>query len=80
MTELAPKVCWNTQSVEQRPLQDDPEYIDGVKQRAEELEGVLRDFAERLRDMRERNRATQRTIERFQADLDELHDWLAERL
>jgi peptidoglycan hydrolase CwlO-like protein len=59
---------------------DDPAYITTVKERAEELEKVLGDFSDRLRRMRERNRQTQREIESFQNELDELHDWLVERL
>ncbi len=66
--------------MDERPLQDDPAYIEDIRLRAEELERVLHDFTDRLRLMRDRNRATQSAIEAFQADLDELHDWLTERL
>jgi peptidoglycan hydrolase CwlO-like protein len=59
---------------------DDPAYIAGVKARTEELEKVLDQFSGRLRQMRERNRRTQQEIEAFQKELDELHDWLVERL
>jgi phage shock protein A len=59
---------------------DDPAYIASVKQRTEELERVLNEFSGRLRQMRERNRRTQQEIESFQKELDELHDWLLERL
>jgi hypothetical protein len=60
--------------------QDDPAYIAGVKERTEELEKVLQEFSDRLRLMRQRNRETQQAIESFQSELDELHDWLVERL
>jgi hypothetical protein len=59
---------------------EDPAYIAGVKERTEELEKVLNEFSDRLRRMRERNRKTQQEIESFQNELDELHDWLVERL
>lgn len=59
---------------------DDPAYIQSVKARTEELEKVLAEFSDRLRRMRERNRQTQQEIESFQNELDELHDWLVERL
>lgn len=62
------------------PSQDDPAYIASVKERTEELERVLAEFSDRLRRMRERNRDAQREIESFQNELDELHDWLVERL
>jgi phage shock protein A len=58
----------------------DPAYIASVKQRTEELERVLSEFGDRLRRMRERNRRTQEEIESFQSELDQLHDWLTERL
>ena len=60
--------------------QTDPAYIAQVKERAEDLEQVLEQFSDRLRRMRERNRETQQEIERFQKELDELHDWLLDRL
>jgi peptidoglycan hydrolase CwlO-like protein len=59
---------------------DDPAYIASVKARTEELDKVLREFSDRMRRMRERNRQTQQEIELFQRELDELHDWLVERL
>jgi chromosome segregation ATPase len=62
------------------PSQDDPAYIADVKERTEELEKVLNEFSTRLRRMRERNRKAQQEIESFQGELDELHDWLVERL
>ena len=62
------------------PSQDDPAYIASVKERTEELERVLSEFSDRLRRMRERNREAQREIESFQNELDELHDWLLDRL
>lgn len=62
------------------PSQDDPAYIASVKERTEELERVLSEFSDRLRRMRERNREAQREIESFQKELDELHDWLLDRL
>jgi len=63
-----------------RPTDDDPAYIASVKQRTEELEKILAEFSDRLRRMRERNRRTQEEIASFQNELDELHDWLVERL
>lgn len=60
--------------------QNDPAYIASVKERTEELEKVLNEFSDRLRRMRERNREAQRQIESFQNELDQLHDWLVERL
>jgi peptidoglycan hydrolase CwlO-like protein len=63
-----------------RESQDDPAYIEKVKRRTEELEDVLQEFGERLGRMRERNAQTQKEIESFQNELDELHDWLVERL
>lgn len=60
--------------------QEDPAYIATVKERTEELERVLSEFGDRLRRMRQRNREAQQEIESFQKDLDELHDWLVERL
>lgn len=60
--------------------QDDPAYIAGVKERTEELEKVLDELSNRLRRMRERNRRAQQEIESFQHELDQLHDWLLERL
>jgi hypothetical protein len=62
------------------PAQDDPAYIEAVKQRTDELRSRLRDFGDRLDTMRERNAETAAEIEAFRADLDELHDWLVERL
>jgi predicted RNase H-like nuclease (RuvC/YqgF family) len=59
---------------------DGPAYITSVKERTEELERVLKEFSDRLRRMRERNRETQREIESFQNELDTLHDWLTEQL
>jgi phage shock protein A len=63
-----------------RTQDSDPAYIASVKQRTEELERVLSEFGDRLRRMRERNRRTQEEIESFQSELDQLHDWLTERL
>lgn len=60
--------------------EDDPAYIRSVKQRTEELEKVLSELSDRLRRMRERNRRAQEEITSFQSELDELHDWLVERL
>lgn len=60
--------------------QDDPEYIASLKRRTEQLEKTLQEFSDRLRRIRERNRRTQQEIETFQTELDELHDWLLERL
>jgi phage shock protein A len=60
--------------------ENDPAYIASVKQRTEELEHVLSEFSDRLRRMRQRNRETQKEIEGFQRELDQLHDWLVEHL
>jgi hypothetical protein len=59
---------------------DDSAYIEQVKARAEELERVLGEFSDRLRRMRERNRRAQQENMNFQKALDELHEWLGERL
>lgn len=60
--------------------ENDPAYIAAVKQRTEELDRVLSEFSDRLRRMRQRNRETQKEIEGFQGELDQLHDWLVEHL
>jgi hypothetical protein len=58
----------------------DSSLIDEVREKTKELEGLLDTYSQRLRRMRQRNREVEQEISSFEADLDNLRAWLAERI
>ena len=51
-----------------------------LREKTLELESLLDAYSERLRRMRQRNRELEEEIASFEADLDRLRVWLADRL
>ena len=57
----------------------DGRLVDELRAKTRELESLLDAYSERLRRMRQRNRELEQEIESFEADLDRLRTWLADR-
>jgi peptidoglycan hydrolase CwlO-like protein len=60
-------------------MSGDDRIVERVAVRVRELEAQLETFSERLRTMRRRNRELEDEIAAFEAEIDELRAWLAER-
>ncbi len=58
----------------------DATLVSEVREKTKELEGLLDAYSERLRRMRRRNRELEQEIASFEADLDRLRGWLADRI
>lgn len=56
----------------------DGDVVAQVREKTRELAGLLDDFSDRLRRMRQRNRQVEEEIASFEADLGRLRDWLNE--
>ncbi len=58
----------------------DVTLLSEVREKTKELEKLLDAYSERLRRMRQRNRELEQEIASFEADIDRLRKWLAERI
>lgn len=58
-------------------MNDEPRgdgVVEDVRRRAQELEGLLESFGDRLRRMRQRNREVEQEIASFEEELDRLRE------
>ena len=59
---------------------NDGQFVDELREKTRELESLLDAYSDRLRRMRQPNRELEQEISSFEADLDRLREWLADRL